>query len=288
MIEVLFVLAPLAVVPLALRQLPTTGAVWEAALRRFQPACAAPAAASFLIDPGVPAAALTIPWSLWSALLAVEGLARVRAPRPLNASTVAFIVARLYLPVGGGWLLLSRLGAEPLGFAEPLVLLTAVHFHYAAFAALVLAALAGRGLGAAHPFLQRLHGLAVAAMIAAPALIAAGITLSPALEWAGVLVQAVGIGSLALVTLGGVLRGAFPPLARGLLAVSTASAVVAATLALAYGWGELVGGPVVSIPWMARVHGTANALGFVLGGLLGWSLAGVTPGPDSCNRGRRG
>jgi hypothetical protein len=125
-------------------------------------------------------------------------------------------------------------------------------------------------------------------MIAGPGLLAAGIALSPELEWAGVLAQAAGLGGLAVVTVRGVLPRLPGRLARGLLVVSTASSLVAVAFALAYGWGEWAGRHLVPIPRMAQVHGVANALGFVLCGLLAWSLAPVTPAADSCTRiGRR-
>jgi len=49
-------------------------------------------------------------------------------------------MARIDLAVGGAWLVASRLGMRPMGIQEPIVLLTAVHFHYAGFATATIAA----------------------------------------------------------------------------------------------------------------------------------------------------
>jgi hypothetical protein len=61
----------------------------------------------------------------------------------------------LYLPIGGAWLVASRLGIQPLGFGDTIVLLTAVHFHFAGFAAPVLAGLAGRTVAAGTRSVER-------------------------------------------------------------------------------------------------------------------------------------
>jgi hypothetical protein len=43
-------------------------------------------------------------------------------------------------------------------------------------------------------------------------------------------------------------------------------------LALAYAVGEVTSHAIVSLGQMARIHGPLNALGFVLTGLVGWTL----------------
>lgn len=44
-------------------------------------------------------------------------------------------------------------------------------------------------------------------------------------------------------------------------------------LAAIYGSRFYVPMPWLDIPWMRAVHGTANALGFGLAGLLAWAMA---------------
>jgi hypothetical protein len=66
-----------------------------------------------------------------------------------------------------------------------------------------------------------------------------------------------------------------PPAARVLLRISGGALVVAMALASLYGIGELFEPVSISIPRMAGIHGTLNALGFSLCGLIGWLLASM-------------
>src|SRR5207248_112668 len=127
--------------------------------------------------------------------------------------------ALVLLPVGGGWLICSRAGVQPGGFGEPIVSLTAAHFHYAGFGALTLAGLAGRRLPPDRPVVRLLYRLAVAGIIVAIPLVALAISdVLP--EPPGALLLAV-----SLVILSGLVATLLPriahPLARGLLLVST-------------------------------------------------------------------
>jgi YndJ-like protein len=57
------------------------------------------------------------------------------------------------------------------------------------------------------------------------------------------------------------------------LIVSAVSLLFAMVLAGIYAVGEFAQQYWLLIPQMARLHGMANALGFSLGGLWGWTLA---------------
>src|SRR6185436_11885684 len=138
-----FLVAPVAVVPLALAlvQDPGEPAGLRRLRRRLHPVAAAAAVVSFGFEAGPLAAALAAGWLAFTGLMAVEGLRRL-STKGFGPANLAIAGALVYVPIGGGWLLLSRLGAQPMGFLEPIVLLTAVHFHYAAFAAPILIGLA--------------------------------------------------------------------------------------------------------------------------------------------------
>src|SRR5258706_5519277 len=109
-----------------------------------QPLGAIAAAVSLFVGPGLPAAVLAFGWFLVTALIALFGLWRF-LPRGLRATEEVSIDAGLmFLPVGGVWLIMSRLGVQPLGFGDTIVLLTARHLHFAGLSAPLLAGLTGR------------------------------------------------------------------------------------------------------------------------------------------------
>ena len=276
-IEALMLLAVAVVVPLGL-SLAAAGDRATAALRLARlllPVGAIAVAASFLLDHrGNAAAALVLPWLGITLLVAAHGLARLlrdagRWPEMALAAGCAL------LPIGGGWLVMSRLGASSFGFEEPIPLLTAIHFHYAVFATLALVGLAGRRVGDGAVFRA-----IVAGAVAGPLLLAAGITFSPALEIAAAVLVVATVSTFAVLTLARVvprLRG----LPRALLAASAASVLLGMAAALAYAVGEFTGRPLISLGQMARIHGPLNGLGFALCGLLGWTLEARNSRPPS-------
>src|SRR5262249_19239859 len=142
-------------VPLGLALLVPTGhepGAWALRLgARTQLPAALLLAGVLLLPSGLAAAAFTLPWLGVTLLLALAGLGRLRQPRRLAAAELCVTAALLYPAVGGGWLVLSALGARPLDFAPEIVRATAIHFHYAGFALPLLAGRLARarpGLGA--------------------------------------------------------------------------------------------------------------------------------------------
>jgi hypothetical protein len=269
--EALLLLAPLVAVPLGLALLipaqgePDTRSLRLAALGQLPAALVL--LGVFLLPAGPGAAALALPWLGVTGLLALAGLARLRQPGPLSAAAICRTAALLYPVVGGGWLILSALGARPLGFAHEIVRATAIHFHYAGFA---LPLLAGR-LAAVRP--GPAARVVTAGVVLGVPLVALGITLSAfevrLPEWLAAWSLAaacipLGAGQLALSPGG---RGA-----RLLLAVSGVSLLAGMALAAAYAWGSYWGPAWLDIPLMLRTHGVLNALGFALPGLLAWNL----------------
>jgi hypothetical protein len=77
------------------------------------------------------------------------------------------------------------------------------------------------------------------------------------------------------------LRAAFghdrPPLARVLLGASGIAIWIPMVLAVAWAAGQHWDVPALSIPDMERTHGVANALAFVLCGLVGRRIAAQFP-----------
>ncbi|MCE7980584.1 MAG: hypothetical protein DYG89_05280 [Caldilinea sp. CFX5] len=239
---------------------------------RLQPVAATLVALAFLQPTGVWAGLLSVLWLFCTALIALVGLTgwQTTAGR-LPVYELVLRGGMLYLPVGAGWLLLSRFGARPLAFPAVIVLLTGVHFHYTGFAVPVITAMTGRFLAKNKLTVRAYPWLAGAIVVAMP-LIAAGITVSPWLEVVGVVLLFTAIVGLAGVIGFVVLPQVAAPLPRFFLAVAAVAMVVAITPALLYGIGEFTDQSLITIPRMVQLHGLTNAFGFVACGLLGWLL----------------
>ncbi|MDE0739043.1 MAG: YndJ family protein [Planctomycetota bacterium] len=230
------------------------------------------------LAPGIPAAVLASPWLLVTALVALLGLQRIirRGFSPLEELTVD--AGLLYLPVGGGWLLLSSAGLKPMGFDATIVLLTAVHFHFAGFSAALVAGLAGRvlkGGGSAadnvRSFAFGAYRLAAAIVILGPPLVAVGIMASPVVEVISGIALSIGMLTLAfvLVLIGLAGRRVLPTL---LLCFAALSLTATMALSMTYAIGEYREEELVSIATMAATHGVVNVLGFTFCGGLGLIL----------------
>src|SRR5262249_39572395 len=89
---------------------------------------------AFLQPAGTTAQLLASSWLLFTLLLAALAIDRIaQLPRP-NIVEFGQLAAMLFLPIGAIWAIISRGDWQPLGFPEVIVLLTAIHFHYAGFA----------------------------------------------------------------------------------------------------------------------------------------------------------
>lgn len=275
LIEILFLLAPLVIVPLGLQLIEKTPSRPTSPQFRFAPlallVCALSAAASFLMPVGICAALAAAPWLLTCLVNAVSGSLRIfrHGPRPL--SQLCFGIGQVYLLIAGTWFVLSRIGMRPLGFYEPIVLLTAVHFHYAGFAAPILAGALLRFLRLRNCHQHWTLDAAVGCVLAGPALLAVGFLLGPRAKLAAAFVLVLGEIGLAAWTLPALGR-VKPRAAQISLAFSAASVIAAMLLAGVWAVGEYPFQPMLNIPQMARVHGTVNAIGFVFCGVLGWTV----------------
>ena len=186
--------------------------------------------------------------------------------------TACRIVSFMYLPIGCAWLTASRFGLSPMSFQEPIVLLTAVHFHFAGFAAPLLALAAGTAIEKKTFIPRRIFNVVAAGILAGPGLLAAGFVIGPRLKLAMALLVACSEAGLSLFFLA-LARSMRPRLAQMFVAISALSVLCAMVLAGVWAIGEFPLQPFVHLDEMARFHGTANALGFILCGLVGWTLA---------------
>jgi len=227
------------------------------------------------LAPGLPAAAFAAPWLLVTALVALLGLQRISRRGLFPLAELIVDAGLLYLPVGGGWLLLSSAGVEPMGFDSTIVLLTAVHFHFAGFSAALVAGLAGRALQEnssvadnVRSFALGSYRFAAAIVILGPPLVAVGIMASPIVEVISGVALSIGMLTLAfvLVLLALAAERLLPKL---LLCIAALSLTATMALSMTYAAGEYSGEELVSIATMAATHGVANVLGFTFCGGLG-------------------
>ncbi len=129
--------------------------------------------------------------------------------------------------------------------------------------------------------------MAAAAIVIGPPIVAAGFTFSPVLQVAGGVLLTVGLVILSWLMLVRVVPALPGGPWRPFLAASACAVVVPMFLAVDWALGQHVDIPALSIPRMAAIHGSLNALGFSACGILGWRLlaAGAASSPQSDNPG---
>ena len=272
-IELLFLLAPWIVVPHANSLIPVVNqaeppSAKRSVLKWISFAAAALATISFFLPTGILAASFASAWLLVCAFFAQRGLRRLRRHRAHSFSQLCFGVGEAYLIVGGTWLVASRLGLNPVGFQEPIVLLTAVHFHFAGFLSAVLAGLTHERLRETR--WSRPLGMALTGAVVGPGLLALAFLVGPKVKLAAVILIVLGQVGLAA----GMIRVALSkvnPVARALLLFSSGCIVAGMALAASWALGEYPLQSFVELGRMERVHGTLNAIGFGICGLIGWS-----------------
>jgi len=269
-------LAPLVLVPLGVGMVGRApfpgpagqflrGAVW------LQPVGALGFTASLALDvTGPGAAALAAPWLLVTGLLGLAALGRTVDRGGVALPETAADAGLAYVSVGAVALLLYHLDIT-FWFGSTIILLTAVHFHYAGFVLPVLTGLTGRS---GHLDGRLWHAL-VGVILAGPAIIAVGISFSPLVE-----VVAVGGFTVAVALFGWYvllrIAPARPRRQAVLLGASAVALPVSMALALGYGVATFSGSDLgLDIATMVALHGSLNAFGFALCGLVGWRLDGT-------------
>jgi YndJ-like protein len=268
--------AVLVIVPLGLSLVTAGEQRMSALLYRAavlaQPVAAVITIASFFFEKGLLSASLSAVWLVVSGLVALLGLSRftARGLYPLHESSID--AGLLYLPVAGGWLIIYRLGVQPFDYGETIILLTVVHFHFAGFAAPIIAGLTGKVLATTKHPPGSMYAFVVLAIVGAMPLVAAGITFSPWMGLAGTLLLSAGLVTLAVLTVGRVLRVVTARSARLLLLIAALSSCTAMVLACLYAYSLVAHVLILRLPTMAMTHGLLNAFGFATCSLLAWSI----------------
>lgn len=174
-------------------------------------------------------------------------------------------VALHCLPVAAAWLLADRTGWRPLGFNPLIVLLTAIHFHYAGF---MLAFIASWVTSVADkPWSVVIYLLGLAG-------VAVGITVTQV--GGPVMVESLAttiMASFGLWIAWQLWRSQLDLVdsklkLHWLLRFSAIALALGMLLALAYGWRLGYIFPWLTIPFMYATHGILNSIGFALPALL--------------------
>ena len=277
----LLLFAALVLVPLALPLFPdadeaATPARWFSWIERLQFPAALALFVAYWIEPGPIAAAAAIPWMGLTSLAAAVGVWRIWQEglrRELDG--LSRDAALIFAVVGGAWTLADRAGYRPLGFDVAIVSLTAVHFHFAGLLLPLFAGLVQREL-----FFFRLASRAAVGVVLGVPAVALGIVATqlgagPSIE------AAAGCGLALAAMVVGILHVRIasdanqPVTTRVLLAIAGVSLFVGMMLAGLYAMRAFVAPfPWLGIPQMRMLHGTLNAIGFGLCGVLGWRRMG--------------
>lgn len=184
---------------------------------------------------------------------------------------VCLALAQIFPAIGAAWLVAHRANWTPWNFDPLIVLLTAAHFHHAGF---TLPLMGGLNAKASPGCWTRFSCVAI---LAGVPLVAAGITCTHF----GVLrfVEPFGVTVLVLGALGvavsQILRAVEMGSTLGFwvragFLISGASLLSAMILAMGFGLRHVVPNWALTMPQMWMIHGTLNAFGFGLCGLLAW------------------
>jgi hypothetical protein len=235
-----------------------------------------PAAGALLLAcwlaPGPAAAVAALPWVALTGALAAAGFLRVKSRGLRRAlDRLCADAALMFSAIGGAWTLADRAGYQPLQFDAAIVGLTAVHFHYAGLLLPLFAGLVQRELW----FSRFASRAAVGVVLGVPA-VALGITTTQ-LGW-GVAIEA-GTGSglalagmaVAILQVRIATEARRPMFTRAMLGVAGVALFFSMVLAALYAARAFAAPfPWLGIPQMRMLHGTANAFGFGLCGVIAW------------------
>jgi hypothetical protein len=272
--ELLFLLAPWVAVPLALSLVPATSTSWlsrvsESTVRYLLLPGALLVTLSFFLPVGWRAGALVCAWLIVAVTLALHGLGRLIRGGMRSFPEFCFAFGEGYALVGALWLLASRLGLQPIGFHEPIVLLTAIHFHYAGLMAAVLVGLVVSDVGAVRsPLALR---IALSCAVLGPGLLGLAFLVGPKMKLAAVGLMIIGECGIALGTFRIGLSDARGFAGRMLL-VGSSCVIFGMVLAGIWAVGEYPLHGFVNLEQMARYHGVLNSVGFGLCSLIGWTF----------------
>lgn len=231
-------------------------------LRRWWWVAAVPGVLALWLPRGPVSIALASIYFAGTVVLAIVGLFAARRVLGEGRAGKAVAMATAFgTPAVAALALVAERASYPLfGFKLSVLSLTVAHFHFAGFAAALVAFLvAGAVPGKAADLAS--YSVPVGTLV-----VLLGFFVGDWLELVGAAILTAGMWLVGWCLLR--LRAGADRVTRVLLA--TSGGILAATMVLALSWalGHVVDTPYLPIEWMAATHGVANALGFALCGLL--------------------
>jgi hypothetical protein len=265
------VFAALVLVPIGIQLVRTENSViakWNSVFK-YHLAAAILLATSFVLEKGMVAGCLALPYFLWCSAVILRGL-----KLDFSLTYVMTLAAFGFLTNAAAWLVFDRFDYQPLGFSAWIVLLTGAHFHYAGFALTLSLAL----LLMEHPE-NKWAKVASYGVLSGVVLTATGITTTQ-LGYTHFIETIAGVWMSTAAFLSGIaflLRGLSERSnARYLFIIGAICLILAMILAFLYALRTVLPLPFLSIPTMQAVHGSLNALGFGTLTLLGWAFKNKT------------
>ncbi|WP_377887280.1 YndJ family protein [Alkalihalobacillus sp. R86527] len=271
-VMMLLMFAYLVLVPLTLHLVQQKKNSFYRYAANLQPIAAVLAGVSFFLEQGTFAVILAIPWFITTILIALFGVTKVlQTWKKSKIYHVLIQVGLMYISIGGMWLVLHRSGIQVLHFSDVIVLLTSIHFHYAAFVTPITMAFLGKYLLTFAPKLKPWFTILAYLVLLGPPFIALGITFSetlPVLEFISVIEfvsPLIVFAILSLVYLVPKLEFSV----QMLLSISFMALLFSMSSAMIYGFAHVNETVILGIPLMVFFHGFVNTFGFTLFGLLG-------------------
>lgn len=298
-VELALAFAFLVLVPLVLQlAVPSYLHSWPELWLNKYSRCSLPFAlfgiASLSIEAGWLSGMLAGVWFIFTGAISMFAFLRMIARGFRPAEETIIDVGSLYLIVGGGWFVLSRIGSVSfLPYSDVIVELTAIHFHYSAFILPILTGIFGRWLyqqSTKRNTKGKLFTILAWGIALGPIIVAFGLDLGPPIELYFVSFYVLFVIWLCGWWLKSVKRmDKKPGIFLGLSALIILGTM---TLSLLYSLGLYLGMPIISIPGMIRWHGALNAFGFAFIGTVGWLVINpklrhnYSQFPVSCFRGK--
>lgn len=241
-------------------------------------------AISFMNPPSMVSAAYAVPWFITRLAIVCDVMLTWRQLPAKTPGQLCFDCAFIFPAIGAAWLVANRAGWTPWNFDPLIVLLTAAHFHHAGF---TLPLMAGLNAKASPGCWTRFSCVAI--LLGVP-LVAVGITCThfgvlSFVEPFGVTVLVLGALGVSVSQMRRGLEREWSLWTRAGFVISGVSLLAAMLLALGFGLRYVLPNLALTMPQMWAIHGTLNAFGFGLCGILAWRGVGLRNTQNTRNAG---